>query len=80
MSLGRGGSLRPGETVRLLARLVVLRPVFELLDALSIFWLGEVRPHQKGEHSSWPLIVSGALNRFPALEGPEVQLVLSEGL
>ena len=66
--------------MRLLARLVVLRPVSEPLDALRIFWLGEVRPRQKGERSSWPLMVSGALNRFPALEGPEVQLVLTEGL
>ena len=58
----------------------MLRPIFELLDTLSIFWLGEVRPRQKGEYSSRPLIVSGALNQLPALEGPEVQLVLSEGL
>lgn len=75
-------SLRPGETVRLLARLVGMRVIFVLLGPLSIFWWrrGVSGPARKGEHSCWPFSVSGAFNQFPILGVLEVYVVLSEGL
>ena len=75
-------SLRPGEAVRLLARLVGMRVIIVLLGPLSIFWWGRVvsGPARKREHSSWPFSVSGAFNQSPILGVLEVHVVSSEGL